>query len=301
MIKNYPTLESYLNELQPIQLRELFKQLINLSLEIPKQILSFMKEDTDYAGTINVSGDQQLSLDVASHELFLQKMPKDLYYLLIGEETTPDNITYGTGDYVILGDFIDGSSIVRSRGPGGIVLVIDKRGNIKGALTVSYTLFLRFDIATEVGYLQFIYDGEAFHVLKDNLSISPSNKPVYGFGGKDSDYTEDQKEFVNKVKKVAKLRYGGCMVQDMNNILDKTGVFGYFAPKLRLAYEILPYLYLLSKVNGSGVYITKDGKQYTLEESPKLEVDKLTDMTYLHRKVGFIGGSKDLVELWLRR
>ncbi|MHA1303500.1 MAG: hypothetical protein ACTSQE_13220 [Candidatus Heimdallarchaeaceae archaeon] len=300
MTKKYPTLDSYLSAVESVALRELLRNLINLSLEVPKQILSFMKEETDYAGTINISGDQQLSLDVAAHELFIQKMPNELYYLLVGEETTPENVAKGTGEYIILGDFIDGSSIVRSRGPGGIVLVINKAGTIVGALTVSYTLFLRFDLATEVGYLQFIHDGTQFHVLKDELNISPSKKPVYGFGGKEEDYTEDQRKFVEKIKTKAKLRYGGCMVQDMNNILDKTGIFGYFAPKLRLAYEILPYLYLLSKINGSGFYMTTEGKTYSLDEAPKLEVEKLTDMKYLHRKVGFVGGSKDLVELWTK-
>ncbi|MHA1114820.1 MAG: hypothetical protein ACTSRR_02190 [Candidatus Heimdallarchaeaceae archaeon] len=296
MKTKYSTLDEYLADLDS-SLSKLIKDILVVTLEIPKQILSFIKDEKEYAGTINVSGDMQLSLDVASHELFLQKLPKEDYYLLLGEETTPENITEGTGEFIILGDFIDGSSIVRSRGPGGIILITDKQGNIQAAMTVSYTLFLRFDLATEAGYIQFIHADGEFFVLKDDLSISPSSKPVYGFGGKEEEFTEKEKEFVNKIKKVGKLRYGGCLVQDMNNILDKTGVFAYFSPKLRLCYEILPYLYILSKVNGKGYYITKNKEMFTLETAPRLEPNKLTEMDYLHQKVGFVGGSSDLVDL----
>ncbi len=294
----FPTLNSYLDEIESKSLSNLLKALINICLEVPKQILTFMVDEHDYSGVINVSGDQQLSLDIAAHELFLQKVPSDLYHLLIGEETTPNNITYGTGDHIVLGDFIDGSSIVRSRGPGGIILIIDKTSKIQAALTTSYTLFLRFDLATEIGYLQFIHDGTKFRVLKDELDISKSSKPVYGFGGKKEEYSDKQLKFTKKIAERAKLRYGGCMVQDMNNIFDKTGVFGYFKPKLRLAYEILPYLFLLSKVGGDGYYLTIDGKSISLNNAPPLDITKLTDMNYLHRKVGFVGGSKDLVDLW---
>lgn len=294
----FPTLNSYLDEIESKSLSNLLKTLVNICLEVPKQILTFMLDEHDYSGVINVSGDQQLSLDIAAHELFLQKVPSNLYHLLIGEETTPNNITHGTGEYLVLGDFIDGSSIVRSRGPGGIVLVIDKTSKIQAALTTSYTLFLRFDLATEIGYLQFIHDGTKFRILKDELDISTSSKPVYGFGGKQEEYSDKQLKFTQKIGERAKLRYGGCMVQDLNNILDKTGVFGYFKPKLRLAYEILPYLYLLSKVGGDGYYLTEDGKSISLKDAPPLDIAKLTDMSYLHRKVGFVGGSKDLVALW---
>lgn len=297
--KHYSTFEEYLNNIESNNLRDLISELVKLSLEVKGQILSFMTGDNDYSGSINVSGDEQLSLDIASHELFLQKLPKNLYYLLLGEETTPENITEGTGEYIVLGDFIDGSSIVRSRGPGGIVNIIDKNGTIQAALTTSYIVFTRFDLATEAGYIQFIHDGSNFRVLKDNLNISPSKEPVYGFGGSYDQYSKPQKQFTDGVSKKAKLRYGGCLVQDMNNIFDKTGVFGYFAPKLRLVYEILPYLYILSKIGGEGCYITKENKSVTLAEAPLLDVDKLTDMEYLHRKVGFVGGSKDLVYIWL--
>ena len=299
MSANKKTLNDYLSEVEPKELRALLKELIDLHLEIPKQILTFMKEEHDYSGIINISGDEQLSLDVAAHELFIQKISPHLYSLLIGEETTPENIAIGTGEYVILGDFIDGSSVVRSRGPGGILMIIDKSGVIKAALTASYTLFIRFDIATEWGYIQFIYDGKEYYVLQDHLDIEKiTRKAVSGFGGKMSDYNPAQKEFVEEVGKRAKLRYGGCLVQDMNNILDATGVFGYFAPKLRLAYEILPYLYLLSKIGGKGYYITAEGESISLENAPPLEFDKLTEMEYLHQKVGYIGGSKELVDLW---
>lgn len=298
-MSNKKHLNDYLSEIEPKELRDLLKELIDLHLEIPKQILTFIKEEHDYEGTINVSGDEQLSLDVAAHELFIQKVSPHLYSLLIGEETTPDNISRGAGEYVILGDFIDGSSVVRSRGPGGILMVTDKSGDIKAALTANYTLFIRFDLATEWGYLQFIFDGNDYYTLQDNLNIEKiTKKAVFGFGGKRDEFSSDQKEFVQKVGDKAKLRYGGCLVQDMNNILDETGVFGYFAPKLRLTYEILPFLYLLSKIGGAGYYITDKGESITLKDSPPLIFDKLTEMEYLHRKVGYVGGSKELVDYW---
>ncbi|MCE7738661.1 MAG: hypothetical protein GPJ50_04710 [Candidatus Heimdallarchaeota archaeon] len=297
-IIKYHTLEVYLEEVQPESLREILREIINISLDVPKQILTFLLGESDYSGVINVSGDDQLSLDIATQELFMQRIPNNLYSLLLGEETDENNIMEGTGDLIILGDFIDGSSIIRTRSPGAIVNVIDQNGNTIAALTVSYTLFLRFDLATDLGFIQFIHDGESFRVVRDNLDISPSKNPVFGLGGKYNDHSAKQKLFVDALDIKGKNRYGGCMVQDMNNVFEKTGVFGYFAPKLRFCYEILPYLYILSKVNGEGFYITADGHEIRYENIKPLDVNKLTSMHYLHQRTGFVGGSKDLIELW---
>ncbi|MHA1952853.1 MAG: hypothetical protein ACXAAM_02805 [Candidatus Heimdallarchaeaceae archaeon] len=300
LIKKYHTLDSYLEEIQPDSLREILRELITISLDVPKQILTFILGEDDYSGTINVSGDEQLSLDIATQELFMQRLSNHLYSFLLGEETEENNIMKGTGEYIILGDFIDGSSIIRTRSPGAIVNIINKDGCTVAALTVSYTLYLRFDLATELGFIQFIYDGKEFRVVRDSLDISPSKNPVFGLGGKYNDHSAKQKLFVDALDIKGKNRYGGCMVQDMNNVFEKTGVFGYFAPKLRFVYEIIPYLYILSKVNGDGFYITADGHEIKYENIKPLDVNKLTDMHYLHQRAGFVGGSKDLIELWFK-
>jgi len=299
-IEKYHTLEAYFDDVEPESLRQILKELINISLDVPKQILTFILGEDDYSGTINVSGDNQLSLDIATQELFMQRLPNHLYALLLGEETDESNIMKGTGDLIILGDFIDGSSIIRTRSPGAIVNVINKKGVTLAALTVSFTLYLRFDLATEIGFIQFIHDGDSFRVVRDSLDISPSENPVYGLGGKYNDHSAKQKLFVDALDIKGKNRYGGCMVQDMNNVFEKTGVFGYFAPKLRFVYEIIPYLYILSKVNGDGFYITADGHEIKYEDIRPLDVNKLTDMHYLHQRAGFVGGSKDLIELWFK-
>ncbi len=299
-IKKYHTVESYLEEVKPEDLREIIKELITISLDVPKQILTFLLGENDYSGTLNLSGDNQLSLDIATQELFLQRMPNNLYSLLLGEETDEENIMRGTGELIILGDFIDGSSIIRSRSPGAIVNIIDQKGHTIAALTVSYTLYLRFDLATELGFIQFVYDGESFRVLRDSLDISPSKNPVFGLGGKYNDHSAKEKLFVDALDIKGKNRYGGCMVQDMNNVFEKTGVFGYFSPKLRFCYEVIPYLYILSKVNGDGFYITADGHEIKYESLKPLDVNKLTSLHYLHQRAGFVGGSKDLIDLWFK-
>jgi len=299
-IKKYHKVESYLEDIQPEDLREIVKSLIDISLDVPKQILTFLLGENDYSGTLNLSGDEQLSLDVATQELFLQRVPNNLYSLLLGEETDEENIMVGTGELIILGDFIDGSSIVRSRSPGAIVNVINQQGYTVAALTVSYTLFLRFDLATDLGFIQFVHDGESFRVVRDNLDISPSKSPVFGLGGKYNDHSAKEKLFVDALDIKGKNRYGGCMVQDMNNVFEKTGVFGYFSPKLRFCYEIVPYLYILSKVNGDGFYITADGHEIKHELIKPLDVNKLTSLHYLHQRAGFVGGSKDLIDLWFK-
>ncbi len=299
-IEKYHTIDSYLDEIQPDDLREILRSLIEISLDVPKQILTFLLGENDYSGTLNLSGDKQLSLDIATQELFLQRMPNNLYSLLLGEETDEDNIMTGTGEFIILGDFIDGSSIIRTRSPGAIVNVIDKTGHTVAALTVSYTLYLRFDLATELGFIQFVHDRQEFRVIRDNLNISPSKNPVFGLGGKYNDHSAKEKLFVDALDIKGKTRYGGCMVQDMNNVFEKTGVFGYFSPKLRFCYEIIPYLYILSKVNGAGFYITADGHEIKYEEIKPLDVHKLTSLHYLHQRAGFVGGSKDLIDLWFK-
>ena len=188
-ILKYHSLESYLEEIQPESLREILKNIIEISLDVPTQILTFLIGESDYSGTINISGDEQLSLDIATQELFLQRIPNNLYSLLLGEETDENSIMEGTGELIILGDFIDGSSIIRTRSPGAIVNIIDQKGYTVAALTVSYTLFLRFDLATELGFIQFIHDGSSFRIIRDTLDISPSKSPVFGLGGKYNDHS----------------------------------------------------------------------------------------------------------------
>ena len=34
------------------------------------------------------------------------------------------------------------------------------------------------------------------------------------------------------------------------------------------------------------------------QEIKPLDVPKLDDMNYLHQRVGYVGGSKDLIDLW---
>jgi fructose-1,6-bisphosphatase I len=130
-------------------------------------------------------------------------------------------------------------------------------------------------------------DGER-EVLTADVTL-PSDPVVYGFGGRVPDWTPDFREDVEGVEDDRlKLRYGGAMVADVNQVLTYGGVFGYpmlqDAPegKLRLQFEGHPIAHVVSAAGGAST----DGTQSLPSKTP----------TDLHERTPVFVGNRSLVE-----
>jgi fructose-1,6-bisphosphatase I len=93
-------------------------------------------------------------------------------------------------------------------------------------------------------------------VVDDDVRL-PDDPTVYGFGGRVPDWTEAFAEYAHAVERELKLRYGGAMIADVNQVLTYGGVFAYpeleSSPegKLRLQFEANPIAYVMAAAGGA--------------------------------------------------
>jgi fructose-1,6-bisphosphatase I len=112
---------------------------------------------------------------------------------------------------------------------------------------------------------------------------------VYGFGGRIPDWTETFRAYVDDIERDRlKLRYGGAMVADVNQVLTHGGIFGYPmledtpSGKLRLQFEGHPMAYIVDAAGGA----SSDGTQSLLECTPET----------LHERSPLFVGTQSLIE-----
>jgi fructose-1,6-bisphosphatase I len=98
-------------------------------------------------------------------------------------------------------------------------------------------------------------------------STGPVNLPeeatVYGFGGREPEWTPDFASYVDAVRSELKLRYGGAMIADVSQVLTYGGIFGYPGlrdrpeGKLRVLFEAAPIGHVVEQAGGAST----DGRQ----------------------------------------
>lgn len=98
--------------------------------------------------------------------------------------------------------------------------------------------------------------GVSRSVVEDDLRL-PEDPLVYGFGGRVPDWPDDFTAYAREIEDELKLRYGGAMVGDVNQVLTYGGIFAYPAlvdapdGKLRLSFEANPIAYIVEKAGGA--------------------------------------------------
>ena len=136
-------------------------------------------------------------------------------------------------------------------------------------------------------------DGATEYVVEDGdprdvgAVTLPDDPTVYGFGGRVPDWTDDFEAVVREIEQELKLRYGGAMIADVNQVLTYGGIFGYPGlrdrpeGKLRLLFEGAPIAYVLAAAGGSAT----DGEQSLLD----------VECTELHQRTPVFVGSDEYV------
>jgi len=262
--------------------------------EAAPHISSGLKRRREYVGEENPSGERQMEADVWANEL-LQELLTSIEG--VGEFASEENkgiIDCGEGLSVTI-DPLDGSSNIPTNNlVGTIVGIYDedlpcKGENLVAAFYIVYgpltTLMLARDGEVNEYVVEEISgDQVELHLASEDIEI-PEAK-VYGFGG-NKHWTEDFREFEEKISKDYKLRYGGAFVGDINQTLHHGGLFGYpmreDAPngKYRLLFECNPVAYIVEMAGGAS----------TNSEKSILEV-KASD---IHQRAPFFAGTQDMV------
>ncbi|WP_267162338.1 class 1 fructose-bisphosphatase [Halovenus salina] len=228
-----------------------------------------------YEAGENPSGEQQLAADVyADDRLEDQLLALDGVGSYASEER--DSLSVDSGSYHVACDPLDGSSNLKSNnGMGTIVGIYDEQPPAPGDALVAAGYVLYGPITTMVTAVgetvtEFLVEDGEREVLNEDVTV-PSEPVTYGFGGRAPDWPEEFAAFVESVEDDRlKLRYGGAMVADVNQVMTYGGIFGYPMladnpeGKLRLQFEGHPMAYIVEAAGGA----SSDGSRSLLEKTP---------------------------------
>ncbi|MHB9285584.1 class 1 fructose-bisphosphatase [Halobacteriales archaeon Cl-PHB] len=245
--------------------------------ETAEDVRSALAERRAYDGAENPSGEQQLAADVYADDLLEERLLTiDAVGGYASEEREQDVLADDGGTFHVACDPLDGSSNLKSNnGMGTIVGVYDRELPAPGDSLVAAGYVLYGPITTMVEardgtvteYL--LRDGQR-EVLNEDVQL-PEEPVVYGFGGRVPDWTDDFRTYVDDVEADRlKLRYGGAMVADVNQVVEYGGIFGYpmleGTPegKLRLQFEGHPIGYVIETAGGA----SSDGERSLLDREP---------------------------------
>jgi len=225
----------------------------------------------------NPSGERQLAADVYADDLLEERLlAVDGVAAYASEEREDVSPADDGGEYHIACDPLDGSSNLQSNNGMGTVLgVYDSPLPAAGRDLVAAAYVLYGPITTMVtardgAAAEYLVENGSREVLDGALEL-PADPVVYGFGGRVPDWTEDFQAYVSDIEADRlKLRYGGAMVGDVNQVITYGGVFGYPMlegrpeGKLRLQFEAHPIAAIVEAAGGA----SSDGGRSLLDIAP---------------------------------
>lgn len=233
-----------------------------------------------YSEAENPSGETQLAADIYADNLLEERLlALDGIASYASEER--DEVSTadpgGTnGPYHVTCDPLDGSSNLRSNNAmGTIVGVYEREPPAPGESIVAAGYVLYGPITTMVTAVggtvsEYLVESGSRELLEEDVTL-PEDPVVYGFGGRVPDWPASFAEYVDGVEgERLKLRYGGAMVADLNQVLTYGGVFGYPMlagrpeGKLRLQFEGQPMAKIFADAGGS----SSDGSRSLLTREP---------------------------------
>ena len=227
----------------------------------------------------NPSGDEQLAAELYADELLEERLLAVDGIASYASEEREDVATADAGAqpaYHVTCDPLDGSSNLKSNnGMGTIVGIYDREIPAPGSAIVAAAYVLYGPITTIVTAAdgtvsEYLIEDGTRDLLNGDIRL-PDDPVVYGFGGRIPDWLPSFGEYVDGVEgERLKLRYGGAMVADINQVLTYGGVFGYPMledrpeGKLRLQFEGIPMAKIFADAGGA----SSDGSRSLLSKTP---------------------------------
>jgi fructose-1,6-bisphosphatase I len=254
-----------------------------------------LSERRAYEEAENPSGERQLAADVYADELLEERLLAiDGVGSYASEEREAVEHAADGGAYHVAGDPLDFSSNLKSNNDMcTIVGVFEEPLPAPGSALVAagfvlYGPITTMVVAREGTVTEYLLREGGREVLTEDIQL-PEDPVVYGFGGRIPDWTDDFRTFVDDVEADRlKLRYGGAMVADVNQVLTYGGIFGYpmladrLEGKLRLQFEGHPIGYVVATAGGA----CSDGTESLLAKTP----------SELHERSPVFVGNEALVE-----
>jgi fructose-1,6-bisphosphatase I len=243
----------------------------------------------------NPSGETQMAADVFADDLLRERIGAVSGVGTYASEERAEGVDVGRGVSVCV-DPLDGSSNLEPNAAmGTIVAVYDDSLPASGSdiLAAAYVLFgpiTTMVVAREGGVTEYVIGEDGtYDVLHEDVTI-PEEPLVYGFGGRVPNWVEEFEAFADDIESdpSMKLRYGGAMIGDVNQVLTYGGIFAYptltNAPegKLRIQFEGHPVGYIIESAGGA----SSDGHKSLLD----VESDGL------HARTPVYVGNQELID-----
>jgi len=274
-------------------------EVFDVVAEAAPEVRASLPGRREYETAENPSGEQRLVADVHADRLIGERLLDIDAVASYGSEERESVEEADGGHLHVACDPLDGSSNLKSNNVlGTIVGVYDEpipaQGrSLRAAGFVCYGPITTLTMARDGQATEYIIDtsgdgsGVERRPVEKDLQL-PSDPVVYGFGGRVPDWTDAFTDFAREVEQELKLRYGGAMIGDINQVLEYGGIFAYPAlqsrpeGKLRLGFEGNPIGYVIEAAGGR----SSDGTQSLLDVEP----------TEFHQRVPVYIGNAELVE-----
>jgi fructose-1,6-bisphosphatase I len=245
--------------------------------------------------TRNMYGEEQMPLDKFADSVFIDglKETRLVRYIATEEQDQVIEIDNPQNNFGVVIDPLDGSSLIDVNLCIGSIIgvypghVLDKGSHLVAALYFLYGPLTTLTLTTGKGVHEFIIDETGEFVLRHRDLRIPEGK-IYAPGALRKDYLPAHARWVEHLEQSGyKLRFSGCFVADVHQILHKGGVFTYPGikgkekGKLRLLYEANPMGKLISEAGGA----ISNGRTDILDIQPGA-IDQVTPI--------YIGGKKEI-------
>lgn len=274
---------------------EVVDEIIHRVAEAAPHISSGLMHRREYVGEENPSDEEVMEADVWANEFFKEKITSIEGVGQFASEEEHEITDCGEGLAVAI-DPLDGSSNIPTNNlVGAIIGVYDaelpcKGKNLIAAFYVLYGPLTTFTVARDGEVNEYVLEessGDQVELYKASEDLELPEPYVYGFGG-NKNWTTNFREFEDQISEELKLRYGGALVGDVNQVLHQGGIFAYpyrvDAPdgKLRILFECNPISYIVKSAGGAST----DGEKSILD----IEVEDI------HQRTPFFVGNESLID-----
>jgi len=294
-----------------MQLKEFLKQagteknLMELILFLSTQVylvrkgfLTTVKKIPVEEQTVNTFGEEQMALDIYADAVFISglKNSRLVRYIATEEQRTIIEVENPKTDFGIVIDPLDGSSLIDVNLCVGSIIgiypgtVLEKGSSMIAALYFLYGPLTTLTLTTGKGVHEFAMNEDGEFMLKHRDMKIPEGK-IYAPGALRRDYLPAHAKWIEHLEADGyKLRFSGCFVADVHQILHKGGVFSYPAfkgkekGKLRLLYEANPMGKIIHEAGGA----ISNGTMDILEITPAAIEDRTPIYVGSKREIGLI-------------
>jgi len=284
-------------------LTELILFLSRQARQVRRGFFCTLRRKTTDTQTRNMYGEEQMALDKYADRVFISGLKRTRLARYIATEEQHQIITVddAKNNFGVVIDPLDGSSLIDVNFCTGSIIgiypgnVLEKGAKMVAAMYFLYGPLTSLTLTTGKGVHEFVLDENGDFFLKHRDIKIPEGK-IYAPGAKRKEYHSTHAQWIAHLEHEGyKLRFSGCFVADVHQILHKGGVFAYPAfkgkekGKLRLLYEANPMGMIICEAGGA----ISNGTGNILEITPE-SIDELTPI--------YIGGKKEigLIEKYMR-